>query len=178
MRQIVILPLLLTIGGMSAIFAQNNTGQDKLAEFIKEKLVFDCQAGMSTGSTTHLLQGVGLGMMIGHRLYVYTHYEKNWMLYTTKDSKLYDHTSLIGGGMGWRCFSQHEGRRSLDVRAQLAQSIGSKSRNCTIYDAEVHLRLGGRSFVPALGLGLRHEHSHTSRLGHQNYVYFSIGIGL
>ena len=169
-----IISMMLVLAGLTAQAQESN----RLADFVKERMVFGIQADWSAGSNTHLSQNLDLGVMLGRRLYPFASLGNDWLLCKQDGVRTYGNTTLLGGGLGFRALNNPEQRMSLDVRMKVQQSIGSHSMNCTLYDVSAYARLGGKVFVPMFGVGVRHEHMHTSGLSHQNYMYLSIGMGL
>ena len=169
--------LLLFVGALNltALQAQESS---KTADFVKDKMVFDVQGLVSTCSKTHLTQSMDLGLMLTKGLYAFAKYENSWLLYKENGDRLYCSSNALGGGLGYRCFYNEEYKMSLDARLAMGKSIGSKTMDYTLYDASLHFRLGGKIFVPTVGLGFRHENMHTIGLSNQNYMYLSFGIGL
>ena len=159
--------------------AQDGNGQlGERCDFLRERLVFDFQASLSTMSNTHLTYSVDFGVNLNQRLYGFASYSNYWMLSKENGNRLYHATNLLGGGLGYRCFGKLQRRMSMDIRAKVEQSIVNNSMTATVYDAGINFRLGGPLLVPTIGLGFRHAHMHTSGLSHQNYVYLSLGVGL
>lgn len=173
MKKVIVTTMIL----LTALLVQAQDS-NKFTEFAKKRLVFDVEAGWATGSKTHLSQSIDLGVMMNRRVYAFASFGNDWLLYKQDGLQGYCHTGLLGGGLGFRWLYNEERRMSLDLRMKVEQSIGSKSMNCTVYDAGLRLRLGGKLLVPTIGIGFRHEHMHTSGLSHQNYPYISIGISL
>jgi hypothetical protein len=174
MKRITLLFLLVSMS-LIPMCAQENS---QVADFVKQKVIFDVHADYSTGSKTHLSQGIDLGIMLGKRAYAFAGFGNQWTLYKQDGEKNYYSATLIGGGLGFRWLHNDEHRMSLDTRIKVGQSIGGNSISCTMYDVGIHLRLGGNIFVPTIGFGFRHEHIHTRGLSNQNHMYLSVGIGL
>lgn len=62
-------------------------------------------------------------------------------------------SDLLGGGMGFRCYEMSSGRKSVDVRLEVGQSVGGRSMTSTVYDVGLRGRLGGSLLVPTIGIG-------------------------
>lgn len=175
MKKIVMFLLASLTLSLPALAQQSDS---KTVRFIKEHLAFDAQMAISAGDKTQFSESFDLGVLMTKDFYAFARLDQLWSLYDTDGNRTYRHANILGGGLGYRLFNNSEQRVSVDLRAQMGQSIGSGSMNCTQYDAGVLFRLGGRVLVPTIGLGFRHQHSHTAGFGHQNNVYLTFGISL
>jgi hypothetical protein len=156
-------------------------GQDdmesKIEQFVQERLVFDIQGQYAKRHGTFLAYEVNLGYNITPKLYAYALSGKLWQLRQEDGIRSYCSANILGGGMGYRLLGCSKEKVSLDLRLSLAQSVGSNSLNCTVYDGQLRFRLGGKHFVRTVGAGFKHVHSHTAGMPTHNYPYIAFGFG-
>lgn len=172
--------MMIALGWLSSLPALcQDEAVSKVERFVRERMVFDLQAQYSQQSQWSLVGSeLDVGLRIINRFYAYAEAGWLWQLRREDGQREYYKANTLGGGLGYSLIGNREKRMSLDLRLGLSQSVGSSSMNCTVYDSQLRLRLGGIVFVPSIGLGFKHVHSHTSDLPSRNFVYATFGIGL
>lgn len=168
---------MLTMMAFLPVFGQDDL-ESSIQKFVQEQLVFDIQGQHAKSHGTLLAYEVDLGTRFTPKFYGYALTGKLWKLYDENDIRSYYTANTLGGGLGYQLLGSGKEKISLDLRLSLAQSIGSNSLNCTVYDSMLRLRLGGRIFVSTVGTGFKHIHSHTAGIDSRNYLYIAFGFGL
>ena len=174
----IIIRLVIALFPFVPVYGQDEV-ESSVQKFVRERMVFDVQGQhASSKNRTFLAWEADFGINISRRLYVHGLYDELWLLNDKDDMRSYCSASTLGGGMGYRLYVCDRKKVSLDLCLALSQSIGASSLKCTVYDTQLRLRLGGSLFVPTIGVGFKHIHSHTEGLESRNHLYTSIGFGL
>ena len=155
--------------------------QNKLGYFIEDNI----QIGAKQHGMTTVMDNLLVGIEPVRNLKVFFDLQGSLGLYSKDGEKTYYQGTALGGGLGYRVFTDKTGKGmlgnsdALDVRAAFTTTTGNSEWKYNQFSAGFTLYGCDKGKIcPTVGLGYRYINSRTPGIRNQSSIYIELGLKL